>query len=68
MAADTPSPPHSLATASGLLIGTILFVTLIGLLIGWVIDAAGLGLLFGVFVGIPVGIFVVYRVFSRQGL
>lgn len=63
MTADTPRP-HSLATASGLLLGAVLFASLIGLLIGWVIDATGIGLLFGVVLGIPLGIVLVYRVYS----
>ena len=67
MVATTPTNPHSLATASGLLLGTLARLrwrsarSSAGLLGG-----AGLGLLVGAVVGIPLAVFVVYRVYSRQ--
>ena len=57
-AADSP---HSLASASGLLLGTLCAAMLVGALVGWALGSVGIGLLLGVFVGIPVAIFMVYR-------
>jgi len=65
MAAATSSSPHSLATASGLLLGTTGLAMAIGLLVGWLLGVAGIGLLAGAIVGIPLSIAVVYRVYSR---
>lgn len=65
MAAAASSSPHSLATASGLLLGTTGLAMAIGLLIGWLLGGAGLGLLIGAIVGIPLSVAVVYRVYSR---
>jgi F0F1-type ATP synthase assembly protein I len=67
MAAPAPSSPHSLASASGLLLGTIAASISIGALLGWLVGSAGLGLLIGALVGIPLGVFVVYKVYSRSG-
>ncbi|MEO5633061.1 hypothetical protein [Gaiella sp.] len=64
MVATTPTSPHSLATASGLLVGTSTAAMAVGALVGWAIGAAGLGLLIGAIVGIPLAVFVVYKVFS----
>jgi F0F1-type ATP synthase assembly protein I len=64
----TPEPapsPHSLATASGLLLGSIGAAMLVGALIGWALGAWGLGLLIGAVVGIPLGAFVVYKVYGK---
>ena len=61
----TPSQPHSLATASGLLLGTLALAMAVGALVGWALGGAGLGLLIGAVVGIPLAVFVVYRVYSR---
>ena len=68
MAAAAPSSPHSLATASGLLLGTT------GAAIGrrrrssaGSLGSAGIGLLIGAIVGIPLSIFVVYKVYAQQG-
>jgi hypothetical protein len=63
-AADAPSTPHSLATASGLLLGTTGAAMLAGALIGWALGSWGLGLLVGAIVGIPLSVFVVYKVYS----
>jgi hypothetical protein len=37
-----------------------------GAAVGWMLGGAGLGLLVGAVVGIPLAVFVVYRVYSRQ--
>jgi hypothetical protein len=66
MAAAASSSPHSLATASGLLLGTTGAAMAVGLLIGWLVGSAGIGLLIGAIVGIPLSIFVVYKVYARQ--
>ncbi len=67
MAAAASSSPHSLATASGLLLGTTGAAMAVGLLIGWLVGSAGIGLLIGAIVGIPLSIFVVYKVYAQQG-
>ena len=67
MAAAAPSSPHSLATASGLLLGTTGASIAVGALIGWLLGSAGIGLLIGALVGIPLAVFVVYKVYSRSG-
>jgi F0F1-type ATP synthase assembly protein I len=67
MAAPAPSSPHSLATASGLLLGTVAAAMIVGALIGWLFGSAGIGLLVGALVGIPLAVFVVYKVYSRSG-
>ena len=38
----------------------------VGAVVGWALGGAGLGLLVGAVVGIPLAVFVVYRVYSRQ--
>ena len=67
MAAEAPSSPHSLATASGLLLGTTTASIGVGALIGWLLGSTGIGLLIGAIVGIPLSILVVYKVYSQQG-
>jgi len=64
MAAPAPSP-HSLATASGLLLGTTGASIAVGALVGWLLGSAGIGFLVGALVGIPLAIFVVYKVYAR---
>jgi len=66
MVATTPTNPHSLATASGLLLGTLLASMAVGAVIGWLLGGAAIGLLVGAVVGIPLAVLVVYRVYSRQ--
>jgi hypothetical protein len=66
MAADAPSSPHSLATASGLLLGTTGAAMIVGALLGWALGSWGLGLLVGALVGIPLAVFVVYKVYSAS--
>ena len=64
MAASTASSPHSLATASGLLLGTTGTAMVVGALLGWAFGSWGLGLLIGAIVGIPLAVFVVYKVYA----
>jgi len=66
MAPDAASP-HSLATASGLLFGTMGAAMLVGALVGWAADSWSIGLLLGAVVGIPLSVLVVYLVYSKQG-
>lgn len=56
--------PHSLATASGLLLGTTGACMGAGALLGWLAGSWGLGLLGGAIVGIPAAIGVVYKVYT----
>ena len=65
MTPDAASSPHSLATASGLLLGAFGGTMALGALVGWVAGAWGIGLLIGAVVGIPLGVLVVYVVYSR---
>ena len=65
MTPDAASSPHSLATASGLLLGALAAAMLVGALVGWLFGAADLGLLIGAVLGIPLGVLVVYRVYGR---
>ena len=67
MAGAAPSSPHSLATASGLLLGTLGAAMAIGALIGWLLGDAGIGFLVGALVGIPLAIVVVYKVYAQAG-
>jgi hypothetical protein len=66
MTPDAASPPHSLATASGLLIGALGAAMGVGAALGWLAGAWGIGLLVGAVAGIPLGILVVYLVY-REG-
>ena len=54
-------PNFQLAGAGGTLLGTTAALILVGALIGWAAGSVGIGILVGAFVGIPAGIFVVYR-------
>jgi uncharacterized membrane protein len=65
MTPDTAPSPHSLASASGLLLGTLAAAMALGAVIGWAVGSGGLGLLVGALVGIPLGALVVYQVFGR---
>jgi uncharacterized membrane protein len=62
-AADSP---HSLATASGLLLGTLGLAMVVGALVGWAAGSWAIGLLIGAVAGIPLAVLVVYLVYSRQ--
>lgn len=63
-AAATSSSPHSLATASGLLLGTLVAAMGLGTLLGWLAGDAGIGLLLGAIAGIPLAVGVVYMVYA----
>jgi hypothetical protein len=64
-AAATSSSGHSLATASGLLLGTTAAAMGLGALCGWALGEAGIGLLIGAIVGIPLAVGAVYLVYAR---
>ena len=66
MTPDAAPSPHSLATASGLLLGTLAAAMALGGLVGWALGSGGLGLLIGAMVGIPLGALVVYQVYGRN--
>ena len=65
MTPDAAPSPHSLAAASGLLLGALAAAMLVGALVGWLFGAAAIGLLVGAIVGIPLGVLVVYQVYGR---
>ena len=67
MAPAAAPSPHSLATASGLLLGTMGAAMLVGALVGWAAGSWSIGLLIGAVVGIPLSVLVVYIVYSKQG-
>jgi len=60
------SSPHSLATASGLLLGAFGGAVMLGALLGWALGSWGIGLLIGGLLGIPLGILAVYTVYGRD--
>ncbi len=66
MTTSPSSSPHSLATASGLLLGTTGAAMLVGALIGAAFGGWGIGLLVGAVVGIPLSVLVVYRVYNTR--
>lgn len=66
MAAAAPSSPHSLATASGLLLGTTGAAMAVGALVGAALGDWGIGLLVGAVVGIPLSVLIVYRVYMPR--
>jgi hypothetical protein len=57
----TARRPFQPAGAGGLLLGMLLAAIGLGVLIGWLAGAAGIGALIGAVVGIPLGVFAVYR-------
>jgi F0F1-type ATP synthase assembly protein I len=65
MTPDAAFSPHSLATASGLLLGALGAAMVVGALVGWLLGAADIGLLIGAVLGIPLGVLVVYQVYGR---
>ena len=65
MTPDAAPSPHSLATASGLLLGALAAAMLVGALIGWAFGSWAIGLLIGAIVGIPLGVLAVYQVYGR---
>jgi F0F1-type ATP synthase assembly protein I len=66
MTPDAAPSPHSLATASGLLLGALAAAMILGALAGWALGSAGIGLLVGALLGIPLGVLVVYQVYGRS--
>lgn len=56
-----PRPTFSPAGAGGVLIGTVGATLALGAVVGWAAGSAAYGLLIGAILGIPIGIFVVYR-------
>jgi F0F1-type ATP synthase assembly protein I len=56
-----PRPTLNPAGAGMLLLAAIVLCVLVGAAIGWVAGFAGLGALGGAIVGIPLGVFTVYR-------
>jgi hypothetical protein len=66
MTPEAAPSPHSLATASGLLLGALAAAMALGALVGWALGSAGLGLLIGAMVGIPLGAGAVYQVYGRS--
>lgn len=53
--------PVEVAGAGGTLIGVTLACAAVGALVGWALGSTGIGLMAGVFAGIPLAIFAVYR-------
>lgn len=58
---EQPRPSLPLAGAGMVLVGYTAAVAVVGLLIGWAAGSIGIGFLIGIVVGIPVGVFAVYR-------
>ncbi|MDQ2911135.1 MAG: hypothetical protein M3R26_07265 [Actinomycetota bacterium] len=58
-----PSPRSSFEPAgAGALLGGVTAASVgIGALVGWAVGSVGLGILGGAFVGIPAGVFTVYK-------
>ncbi len=56
-------PPFQPAEAGAILAGTVGMCAAGGALVGWAVGSTGLGVLGGVVVGIPAGVFAVYRRF-----
>jgi hypothetical protein len=56
-----PRPTLEPAGAGGILIGVTAAAILLGGLIGWAAGSVGLGCLGGAIVGIPAGVYSVYR-------
>jgi F0F1-type ATP synthase assembly protein I len=54
-------PSLQYAEAGGVLVGVLFACVALGALIGWVAGSAGIGILIGAVIGIPAGIFTVYR-------
>jgi hypothetical protein len=60
MEPESPRTFHP-AGAGGVLLGTTFALIAIGALIGWAAGSAALGFLGGAIVGIPAGVFAVYK-------
>ena len=57
----TARRPFQPAGAGGLLLGILLVTIAAGALVGWAAGSVGIGILIGAVVGIPLGVFMVYR-------
>jgi hypothetical protein len=66
MTPDAAASPNSLATASGLLLGTLALAMALGAVLGWAAGAWAIGLLIGSVAGIPLAVLAVYLVYSKQ--
>ena len=66
MVASTPTDPHSLATASGLLLGTLAVCDGVGALVGWALGGAAWGCSSAPCSGSRSRCFVVYKVYSGR--
>jgi hypothetical protein len=66
MTPDAASSPHTLATASGLLLGALIISTALGAVVGAAAGAWEIGLLLGAVAGIPLGIVAVYFTYGRE--
>jgi F0F1-type ATP synthase assembly protein I len=54
-------PSLQYAEAGGVLVGVLFASVALGLLIGWLAGSAGIGILVGAVIGIPLGVYTVYR-------
>lgn len=54
-------PNLQFAGAGGTLLGTTAACIVVGALVGWLAGSVGIGILIGAVIGIPAGIFTVYR-------
>lgn len=66
MTPDAAASPHSLASATGLLLGALGLSMAVGAGLGLVVGAWDIGLLIGAVAGIPLATAVVYLVYSRK--
>jgi hypothetical protein len=57
----TSRPSFEPAGAGGVLLGILLAASAFGAMIGWLAGSAGIGALIGAVVGIPLGVYSVYR-------
>jgi hypothetical protein len=67
MTPDTAASPHSLASATGLLLGSLGLAMAVGAGMGWALGGWEIGLLVGAVAGIPLAVGVVYLVYSKAG-
>lgn len=67
MTPDAASSPHSLASATGLLLGSLGLAMAVGAVLGWAVGSWDIGLLIGAVAGIPLAVGVVYLVYTRAG-
>ena len=67
MTPDAAASPHSLASATGLLLGSLGLAMAVGAVLGWAVGSWDIGLLLGAVAGIPLAVGVVYLVYTRAG-